>query len=218
MSSDGWFHNLSFVLRFNNHFTGDAVADELPVRLANSLIRPVLRNDGAGRRQPDGTYRFVNLSGGTHLVRWLPPWARSFRGWISWEDILKVTVPNVMPASVIERDLWPTSSATPDPAMTAIRGKLQGTNVAGQEVRIFAPASPRNNFTRTDQFGNFLFPLPHPIPTDNLGMLDLQIQVEGGTRPVNGGQFHPAEAGETFPAADFKVAPGRCHRIIFQIT
>jgi len=217
MSADVWRHSLSFVVRFNNHFTGAPVATELPVRLEGSLVRPVAQRGGTERRHADGTYRYIDLRSGVHRVRWLPPFTRSYGGWISWEGLPEVTVPSAHPEDPIERDLWPAASAYVPPAMTAVRGKLSGTGVAGLEVRIDVPAGPWLHFTRSDDSGEFLYLLPHPIVPDAQGRLALRIEVERGARAVNGGEFRPAAAGSSFPASDFRVRPGVCSRIVFHV-
>lgn len=219
MSSDVWTHNLSFVVRYNNHFTGMAVSDELPVRLDSSFVRPVQRNDGAGTRQFDGTYRFMDLPPGRHRVRWLPPLSGAYRGWVSFAPDLEVTVPSARPEAVIERDLWPSPQAILSPATTAIRGKLQGNNVSGLQVRIRPAASGATAFfTHSDRLGEFLYPFFNPLAPESSGLLRLQIEVDGGGRTVNGGEFIPPVTGSAFPASEFMVKPGICSRIIFQVT
>ena len=219
MSGDLWRHSLSFVLRFNNHFTGEAVGHELAVRLDGSFARPVENSGGTGIRQTDGTYRFVDIPGGAaQRVRWRPPLTRTYRNWVSWEPDLEVTLPTAEPAAVIERDLWPTPGAPVAPGFTAIRGKLLGLNIDHLEVRLAPPATSTPHFTLSDDVGEFLFLLPDPTAPDNQGLVDLELKVAGGTRVVNGGEFRPLGAGAAFPAAEFKAHTGRCERILFRIT
>lgn len=217
-SRDTWVHSLSFVLRFHDHFTGEAIEEEFPIRLEGSMLRPVQKNGGAGIRQADGTYRFINIPNGVHRVHWLPPFEPSYRGWISWEGIPEVTLPIANPETVIERDLWPTASGSVLPGLTAIRGKLRGANVTDLEVRIDRPGGAQSRFTRSDPFGDFLFVLPNPIAPDNQGRLNLQIRIQAGTRIVNGGQFLPADSGTAFVGANFQIRPGKSSRIIFNVT
>ncbi len=219
MSYDIWKHDLSFVVRFNNHFTGTAVSDELPVRLNNTFIRPVQKTDGAGLRQTDGTYRFIDLNPGLHQVLWLPPFMNSYRGWISFEDELNVVLPIENPGAVIERVLWPSPDAVVSPSTTAIRGKLRGDNVTGLEVRIMPDVELSTPFfTLSDRLGEFLFQISNPVTAEDNGLLSLRIEVEAGGRVVTGGGFIPPATGATFPAAVFKVKPGICSRVIFQVT
>lgn len=219
MVSDIWTHNLSFVVRFNNHFTGMAIRDELPVRLDSTFIRPVSRNDGAGIRQSDGTYRFIDLPAGTHRVRWLPALTDGYRGWVSFDNGLEVTTPTANPNSVIEKDLWPSPKSKLSPASTSIRGKLKGNNISDLEVRIMpVTIGATSYFTRSDQLGEFLYPLSMPVKPESNGLLKLQIEIDGGGRTVNSGEFIPPGSGSAFSAAEFKVRSGMCSRIVFQVT
>lgn len=218
MTADVWGHNLSFALRFNNHFTGEAVASEFPVRLDESFIRPVTRGDGVGRRHPDGTYRFVDVDGGVHRVRWLPPFENTHEGWISFDDPLDVMLPSASPETVIERDLWPGPDAVIGPSTTVIRGKLEGTAVDDLEVRV-GPAGdpPPPQFTRTDALGEFVY-LPSPSTPDGQGRVKLTLVVDGGARAVANGTFRPTGTGASFVGADFVIQPGQSYRVVFQIT
>lgn len=223
MIRESWGHTLSFAIRFNNHFTGRPVADELPVRLDTTFIRPVLA-PRSGHRQDDGTYRFIDVASGTHRVRWLPPFSDSYRGWVSWEADPMVQVPLSNPAELIVRDLWPAANADVPPGVTAVRGRLVGDNVSDLRVRITNPTFPTPSFTYSNTAGDFLFLLPEPVATDSNGRIELDIEVANGTRVVDGGEFMPAASGAVFPAAAgdppdrFTVAPGRSSRVLFRIT
>ena len=223
MIREPWRHTLSFAVRFNNHFTGEPVTDELPVRLGDSFIRPVLA-PSRGYRQADGSYRFIDLTSGTHRVRWLPALASSFQGWISWHADPVVQVPTADPTQLIVHDLWPAATAAVPPGVTAVRGRLLGNNVDGLRVRIANPTFASTRFTRTDANGDFLFLLPAPMETNNSGRLELDIEVADGARTVNGGEFVPPSSGAAFPAAvgdppeRFAVAPGRSSRVLLRIS
>jgi len=217
MISEGWQHTLSFAIRFNNHFTGEPVRDELPVRLDHTFTRPASSPEGS-YRQVDGTYRFINLALGMHRVRWLPPLEESLLGWVSWEDDPLVQVPVVDPAVLITRDLWPEATAVVAPGMTAIRGRLVGANNDDLRVRISNPTFPSTRFTRSDDVGDFLFLLPEPLETNATGRLELDIEVADGARTVNGSEFVPASSGAASIGASFSVVPGRSFRVLFRIT
>lgn len=219
MSSDIWTHELSFVVRFNNHFTGVPVDDELPVRLDQSFIKPVARNDGAGQRQADGSYRFIDVPAGHHRIRWRPPFADIYRGWISFQQDPEIVTPSSDPRNVIEQDLWPSPQAQLSPTTTAIRGKLKGNNVADLEVRIMPVAvGSTAYFTRSDRLGEFLYPLTKPVTPEVSGELLMLIELNGGARTVNGGEFIPPGSGAAFAAEQFRIKPGKCSRIVFQVT
>jgi hypothetical protein len=218
VSSDTWTHSMALALRYVNHFTGAAVADELPVRLDKTYQKPVTVVDSSNFRHSDGTYRFVDLSGGNHTVLWRPAFTDEYLGWVTWEPPLTVSLPGADVTSAIERDLWPAPSAQVAPAMTAIRGKLSGNNSADLEVRIATTIAAAAHYTRSDASGEFLFLIPGPVTPTSLGRVDLQIEVEGGSRVVNGGAFIPASSGAPFVNFSFQITPGQCSRIVFQIT
>ena len=217
MISEGWQHALSCAIRFDNHFTGEPVDAELPVRLDESFTRPVAAPNGR-HRQADGSYRFIDLDAGSHRVRWLPALERTFRGWVSWEADLQVLLPVSDPAELITRDLWPAATAAVAPGVTAIRGRLTGANTAGWRVRIANATFPSTHFTRSDEVGDFLYLLPGPIETNTAGRIELDIEVADGARAVVGGEFVPDGSGTPFGGGSFAVVPGRTSRVLFRIT
>lgn len=217
MISEGWQHLLSFAVRFNNHFTGEPIGDELPLRLDRTFLWPVA-TAGGGYRHADGTYRFINVAGGQHRVRWLLPFEDDHKGWVSWEDDLVVSLPLTDPEDLMNRDLWPHASAVVPPGNTAVRGRLVGANIADLRVQIRHPAIASTRFTRTDENGNFLFLLPQPLATNNTGRLPLRLRVDNGARAVDGGEFIPQASGAAFVGSQFLVLPGKTSRVVIEIT
>jgi hypothetical protein len=228
MTGDVWIHRLSFGLRFRNHFTGRPVEAAFPVRLDRSFLRPVARPGGRGIRQDDGSYRFTDVPGGAHRVRWLPPFASEDQGWMSLDDDLVVTLPLARPQVMIERDLWPTPSAAVPPAITGLRGqlrdRLRGNPIQGLDVRVTPVGAPSRRFTRTDPHGDFLFLFPDPaVPgstatPDPEGRIDVRIAVADGIRLVAGGAFHPSGTGPPFAGDTFRLRTGVVSRIVFQVS
>lgn len=213
-------HRLSFVVRFNDHFTGAPVADELPVRLDGSFQRPAAAPGGRGRRQADGTYRFIGARGGQTRILWREPFERSHANWTRWDPDPAPTLPLADPAAPIDVDLWPTADAATSPGATGVRGKLTGANGGGQVVRIAPALQPFTRATRSDEFGNFLFLPPGRLPLNAAGLIPLTIAVEepgGAARIVNGGSFVPDLPGTSFPATDFSITPGTVPRILFRL-
>ena len=220
MATGTVIHALSCAARFNDHFTGHPVADELPVRLAGSFQRPILRPGGAGRRQGDGAYRFVDAPSGATRILWREPFARSHAGWMRWQDDPEIVLPLADPTALVQVELWPTGRAAAPASATGVRGRLAGPNRGGQTVRIAVQGAPFDRFTRSDDTGDFLFLPPGRLPTDPLGRVPLTVEVRdpgGVVRAVNGGAFVPASAGAAFSAADFVILPRTIPRVLFQI-
>jgi len=213
-------HFLSCVVRFNDHFTGAAVPDELPVRLDGSFQRPAASSGGSRRRQSDGTYRFVGAPGGAARILWRDPFTRDHLGWTRWEEDPEIVLPLAEPAAMLAFDLWPTADATAPSGATGVRGRLVGPDAAGQDVRIAMQGEPFDRFTRSDEHGNFLFLPPGRLALDASGRVALTIAVStpgGGPRIVNGGNFLPGGAGPDFGAADFTIAPRTVPRVLFRL-
>ncbi|MBK4216500.1 hypothetical protein JJJ17_11235 [Paracoccus caeni] len=215
-------HQLSLIVRFRDHFTGQPVPQELPVRLAGSLLRPVRRPDGKGIRQADGSYRFLGAGTGAQTILWRRPLTRAEAGWVRWDaDDPQVTLPLPDPATVVEVDLWPAADAIATAGQTGIRGKLQGSDTAGLEIRIAQQGQPFDRMTRTDQGGEFLFLPPGAMAPDMAGRIPLTIEARipgGAARPVASGRFIPDSAGAAFAGQDFTIAPQSVARVVFQLT
>ena len=219
ISEEGWVHNLAFSIRFDNHFTGRSISEALPVRLDDSFIQPVLSPMGS-HRQSDGSYRFINLNTGVYQVRWLPALQSSYLSWVSWQEDPQITLPVADPMVLNRQDLWPTANAFVAPGLTAVRGRLTGTGVDDLIVRIGIPGSinASTRFTRSDVNGDFLYLLPDALAPNATGSLLLEIEVDDGAATVNGGEFVPPSSGSVFAADQFLVMPGKCSRVIFQIS
>lgn len=213
-------HRLSLLLRVVDHFTGSPPATVFPVRLSQDYVRPVRRADGAGRRQADGTYRFTNLSPGTSRLLWRDPFTRSHDGWTRWNDDPEVSLPVADPAGALTLEVWPTAAATAPAGATGVRGKLTGPGALGRIVRIALQGQPFDRFTRSDDFGDFLFLPPGALPPNAAGRVPLEIEVrdpDGTMRAVTGGSFLPVSAGAPFAGATFTILPRSVPRILFQL-
>ncbi len=189
------------------------------MRLDDSFIQPVLSPMGS-HRQSDGSYRFINLNTGVYQVRWLPTLQNSYLDWMSWQENPQITLPVADPMVLIRQDLWPTANASVAPGLTAVRGRLTGASVDDLIVRIGIPGSinASTRFTRSDVNGDFLYLLPDALTPNAIGKLLLEIEVDDGVANVNGGEFVPAISGSVFVADQFLVTPGKCSRVIFQIS
>ncbi|HSW22255.1 MAG TPA: hypothetical protein VLJ62_05775 [Burkholderiaceae bacterium] len=220
MSIETLVQQLSLAVRMVDHFSGQAVADELPLRLSGSLQRPVLRPGGGGRRQADGAYRFVNAPAGPTRLMWCEPFARGHAGWTRWADDPLFVLPLADAAALVDIDLWPTANAAASPSVTGVRGRLTGSGAAGQTVRIAVQGEPFVRFTRSDDQGEFLFVPPGRMSLDAQGRVPLTLDVsapDGTPRIVAGGSMVPASAGAAFAGADFTVLPRLISRVIFQL-
>jgi hypothetical protein len=173
--ASGVVHRLSFAVRFLDHFTGEPVEAELPVRLAGSLVRPVPRVDRRGRRHPDGTYRFVNTPPGRVEVLWRAPFAASHAGWTSWSAPTRILVPPLRPEQPVDITLWPSSDAAAPAGRTAVYGNVVG-GAAGLEVRIGGDPANAPHFTHTDGSGAFLYFTPdRPPANDTSGLVKVKV-------------------------------------------
>lgn len=214
-------HSLSLTVRFRDHFSGRPVPQELPVRLADSYLRPARRQDGNGQRQADGTYRFLGVPAGVQRVLWREPFQRSQAGWTRWDaGDPEVILPLADPAQVVEYELWPTQSAEVAPGSTGVRGKMQGTNAAGLEIMISLQGQPPDRVTRTDQAGEFLFLPPGALPVDPTGRVPLVIVARGPgglPRTITSCSFQPTSAGASSAGPDFTILPQTVARVIFRM-
>jgi hypothetical protein len=214
-------HRLSLAVRVVDHFSGEPLAEELPLRLGGSLQRPVLAPGGATRRQADGAYRFINVPEGLVTLLWREPFARRHGGWLRWPDgDPQFALPLPDPAAWAELPLWPAPSAGARPGATGVRGRLVGTGAAGLTVRIAVAGEPFDRYTRSDDNGEFLFLPPGGIQGQAAGRVPLRIEVQAGVgapRVAAGGFFVPDGAGAAFAGADFTVNPRSVSRIVFRL-
>lgn len=221
MSVDTLTHRLSLAVRLVDHFSGEPVADEFPLRLAGSLQRPVMGPGGATRRQADGAYRFINVPEGTVRVLWREPFARTHGAWLRWPDgDPQFMLPLADPAAYADVPLWPAPHAAAPPGATGVRGKLTGPNAAGLTVRIAVQGEPFDRYTRSDDNGEFLFLPPGRLALDASGRVPLRIEVQAGGgvgRLVADGRFVPDSAGAAFAGPDFTVTPRIVSRIVFRL-
>ena len=211
-------HSLSFSIRFVNHFTGAPVNDELNVRIDELFQRPAKAPGRAGRRQNDGTYRFLSVPHGQHRIRWRDPFRRTQAGWASWEDDPEVTLPLSNPETPVQADLWPAANAEAPASATGVRGKLVGPDISGLTVRIGPPPGIFDRYTRTDEAGEFLFLPPGGLSPDPMGVIAMAIEVrnpDGGLRVVNG--WRDGAGAPLNPGVEFKLTPRRVSRILFEI-
>lgn len=222
MTSDAVRHQLSFAVSFIDHFSRAPVAIELPVRLAGSFQRPAPQPGGRARRQVDGSYRFTNAPAGAQRILWRDPMARTQSGWARWDDPEpEVMLPLADPAVRAEFELWPTADADAPVGLAGVRGKLDGPDAGGLDVRIAQQGQPFGRFTRSDLNGEFLYPLGGRLPLNANRLIALTIEVSipgGAVRAIGGGRFVPDATGASFAAADFEIAPGEVARIRFRLT
>ena len=222
MTSEAVRHQLSFAVRFIDHFSREPVTAELPVRLAGSFQRPASQPGGRSRRQVDGSYRFTNALPGAQRILWRDPMTRTQSGWARWDEAEpEVTLPLADPAVRTEFELWPTADADAPLGLAGVRGKLDGPDAGGLDVRIAQQGQPFGRFTRSDLNGEFLYPLGGRLPLNTTGLIALTIEARipgGAVRVLGGGRFLPASTGASFGAADFEIAPGNVARIRFRLT
>ena len=209
-------HRLCLTVRFRDHFSGRPVKKELPVRLTNGPVRPVLRSDRSGARHADGTYRFLQASPGRYGIRWRAPFHRNEAGWTSFEIAdPEVMLPVADPASPLEIDLWPISTAPTAPDVAGVRGKLVGADVAGLTVRIALQTTAFDRFTRSDQSGEFLFLPPGALPPGPSGVqLKAEvIQSDGTLRNIQ----RTVIAGAVTVGNQFSIPPQTVSRVFFEL-
>jgi len=221
MSADNLTHRLLLAVRLVDHFSGEPVADEFPLRLAGSYQRPVRGPGGARRRQADGAYRFINVPEGTVRVLWREPFARTHGAWLRWPDgDPQFTLPLADPLAYADVQLWPAPHAPAPASATGVRGKLTGANAAALTVRIAVQGEPFDRYTRSDDNGEFLFLPPGRLALDANGRVPLRIEVRdggGAWRAVADGRFVPDSTGAVFAGPDFTVTPRIVSRIVFRL-
>jgi hypothetical protein len=207
-------HQLSFALLPLDHFTRQAIGEELRV-VVDTKINPVRSSDGLYRNS-DGTYRFIDLAAGNHSVSY-----QSLSGfYVSFDSPLSVLTPISSPTTAITRDLWPTPAAPIATAMTAIRGSLSGTNSKNVIVQIAATGQPFDRYTQTDLNGNFLFLIPSRLNPVSANDSHIAVSIV-----LNGGAFVPSNINvysngttTTFAGtSNFQIVQGAQSRVTFTV-
>lgn len=206
-------HALAFALRVVDHFTGEPVPDVLEVRLDGRPELPV-PSPSSSRRQHDGTYRFVDLPAGNHQVVVTDPSGR----WSIAGSPLTVALPLADPTAVQQLVARPTP-VHPDPAgrtYIRVRTVRDGTTdpVPGVQVAIASAGGPFARHAVSDVDGEAAHPVLGAIAPAPAGTVELEVEVDGGARPVLrtavGGAA--ATAGTTFHAR-----PGRATRVVIEV-
>lgn len=213
-------HRLSLAVRPIDHFTREPVPQELPLRIADGLRRPIHAPGGASRRQIDGAYRFVDLPAGPARILWREPFTRSHGGWMRIGDDPVVALPLADPLRFVDIEFWPAAHAAAAPSATGVRGKLVGPDSARQRLRITPQGEPFDRHTQSDAAGEFLFMPPGRLPVDANGDAPLRIEVraaDGAPRVVVGATVASTSPASVYPGADFNVPARIVSRVIFQL-
>jgi hypothetical protein len=226
-------HHLMLAVRVDDHFSGVPWPGELAVTI-DSQEPPIAA--GRGRtRHADGTYRFLGRGAGPRQVSVAGPEV------FTWTATTAVTVPRTTPLVV---EVWPSARAALPAGTLAIRGRLVGGAVTGQEVRIELggptppppppPALPvRNRRARADASGEFVFvvagpsvlirqpqPAPPPPPTPPAPPIppQLRLVVTVPGRTLASIQILDGATNPTMAPDQFLVSPGRETRALFNLT
>ena len=227
-------HPLLLAVRVDDHFSGAPWPGELAVALDGPADPPVRARAG-GLRHVDGTYRFVGTAAGPRQV------TVTGADVFTWTASTAVTLPRTAPLVI---EVWPGPRAALPGGTLAIRGKLVGGAVGGQEVRmeIAGPTPPpppppalplRNRRTRADAGGEFVFavlgpmvlikqpqpaapPPPAPPPPPVPPKVRLTVTVPG--RTLASIQILDGATNPTVAPGQFYVLPGRETRALFNLT
>jgi hypothetical protein len=207
-------HSLAFAIRVDDAFTDRPVGEELDVSIDTGET-PVAA-PGGGRRQADGTYRFIDLAPGPRQVAVASPSGVGF----TWTATTSVAVPIADRRAAIVIPMFPTTSASAPTNVIAIRGVLV-TAGAGQEVQINPvlnppptppPPLPPPRFTRCDADGEFLFVVAGGTQIDPpSGLVPLKVDVPG--RGVTSVEVFEGLTATIYPTHTFFVPPGRELRV-----
>lgn len=206
-------HQLSLVVRPQDHFSGQAWPRALLVTL-NTNEPPVATSEGPSRlRHADGTYRFLGLAAGMRQVSVNAADGSVF----TWDPFTVVNVPLLSPATPLVIEVWPSASATGvSPGGSVIRGRLL-PSIGGQEVQMqvvgVVPARIRR--ARTDLAGEFTFSVVGPVALDN-GKIRLAVTVPG--HALNSIQIIDGITNPTTLGTELRAVPGAEVRVHFNIT
>lgn len=210
MVADSFVHRLGFAVRIEDHFSSIPVGEALDVAL-DTREAPVLSRDGRPRFD-DGTYRWADLADGMRHLSVHSPSGR----WVRWDPTpVSVVVPIADPMTALHVEMWPTPLASAPPGVSAIRGKLIGSGVAGARVQIEGTgATPTGRFTFADESGELLYLLPGgPWPLGATGNLALTITIPGRTITSS-----DVISSDSWPGDQFEIPPQREMRVRFHVT
>jgi hypothetical protein len=212
---ESWLHTLAFAARFDDHFFGRAVPDALVVRV-DGTGAPVATAGGVAR-QDDGTYRFIDLAPGSHVLEVFSPDER----WVSFGGAITIDTPIASPGSPVVYELWPGPTAPTPLGATAVRGHLGGTDAGGLAIEILPvtatpPVFSGRPFTRSNAAGEFLFLVTGTLTPDSDGRVRVRARVANGTRTI-ANIVLPA-TGEVFLGSDFWIKPGADTRAQLNLT
>lgn len=209
-------HVLGVAIRIDDHFTGEAIRDELDVRIDGDVLPTQVRG-GTGRRHSDGTYRFLDLADRSHQLTVRSPDAR----WVLLDPLPAIVTPVPQPTRALVIEAWPTPLQSTPPGMTSVRGKLVGPPAAAiaRRVELDVGGVDSGHRARSTSLGELLFLLPGRLALDAAGLVALALRVVGGTPvTVTGGEIVDGETITSFAGSAFKVAPGRETRVRFHVT
>ncbi len=196
-------HKLSLAVRVDEHFSMQPWSDEVDVRLDTMEPPVALAGSPKRTRNPDGTYRWIDLAPGARAVTVV---SRDGSGF-TWTATTPVVLPLVNPAVPLVIEMWPTPSARISANTIVIRGRLN-TAATGQEVRMEVDGvAPRNRFTRCDDRGEFTFVVLGPMELDTNSDVVLIVTVPG--RTVDTIQIIDGDTNPTVVGNSFAVRPGR---------
>ena len=204
-------HQLSLVVRVDDHFSGQPWPDELEVNL--DTLEKSVPTSARNTRHADGTYRFVGLAAGPRQVTVVAPNGSAF----TWSASTAVALPLTNPAIPLLIEAWPSPSARVAAGTLVIRGRLV-TAAAGQEVQMqpVGVIPPRIRRTRCDAAGEFTFVVVGPVALTAAGEVLLAVTVPG--RTLTSVQIIDFDANPTTPGTQFAVPPGREVRALFNLT
>ena len=202
---------LSLVLRVDDHFTGVSVPTALDVRLEDRPELPIVGPSGS-RRQPDGTYRFVNLPDGNYTVTVADPH-------LAWEVdgsplLVTLPLPDVLEVQVLEARRTPAAGDVVGQTTLRIRVDASGLPVAQVPVAVDDPSGTFAFNAITDGDGEAVHPIVTSILPANDGTLNVEVRVDGGASTV----LQVTADGVTTAGSLFDVHPGRATRVFVEVT
>jgi len=209
VSGEGTTHRLSFVVRLNDHFSGQPVPDLLQVGLRGYPQLPVV-GPGGSRRQADGTYRFIGLPDGPYRVSVLDAKGQ----WTTFDASLDLSLPVTDPTEARAQDLWPTSARSSRPGETSMRGRLLDAStdqpLQGRRIEIGPLGGPWTRHSFTDADGEVFYPFHEFVAPQADGTLQLEARVDEGAATVDEIQ---TDGNASTPGPIFAVQPGRETRL-----